>query len=385
MPIPDSEPTVRVRLERHTSSGSARDVGAAGQPLRVTAAGTTSQWDGPIQVSRSGAGWSVSGRGGPLPQAAIAAEAIEINPEPGVACALPGPNGQDLYPGRMRCVIDPDGGWLLLNVLPMEQYIPGVLQAELYAHWPQSTYEAQAIAARSYALMQVIQRKRHLWDVTDSASTQAYMGDASDQTAINAAGATRGQVLSFNGGLVPGYFCSCCGGFPATGTEAVGPNPLNAQAPLSGHAQPFKCKDAPVYAWTRTVNAAAVESALRDWGRSNKNEALAKIGEVVSITSAQTNDHGRATQLQVVDRSGGRATIDPVAMSSALFDLKDGPPMSGWFTAERDGDSLNLSGRGFGHGAGLCQYGAAAMGEASAEGPQIIRFYYPGASITTAW
>lgn len=386
LPLPTEEPVVRVRLEAFGTRSQPRSIGADGQPLTIHGGGAESVWDGPVRVARGADGWIVGGRGGPLPAASAKAAAIDIEPDAGTASALPDDEGtSSLYPGTIRAVTSDPDEWLVLNIVPMEQYLPGVLQAELFDGWPEATYEAQAIAARSFAAMQVAQRMAHDWDVTDTASTQAYMGDASDETAIRAAQATRGKVLSFDGGLVPGYFCSCCGGLPATGVEAVGPNPLNAQSPLQGHKAPIRCEGAPVYTWTRTVSPADVGAALRTWGKGQRDESLSKIGDIESIASADTNAHGRSTRLRVVDQNGRRALIDAVDMSSALFDLDGGPPMSGWFTASREGDQLKLEGRGFGHGAGLCQYGAADMGERGQTAEEIIQFYYPGATISTAW
>ena len=389
LPIPKAEPMVRVRLQRSITASPPLAIGDSGQPLTINGGGTTSAWDGPVSVIRTAKGWIVGGRGGPLPAAAIASDTLDIHPEANVNMVLPGTDTSDrAYPGTMRLVQDDDEhgpAWLLLNVVRMEQYLPGVLQAELYAGWPEPTYQAQAIAARSYATMQVLQRAKRTWDVTDTASTQAYMGVATDRAANWGAQSTRGQVLSWNDGLVPGYFCSCCGGLPATGTEAVGPNPLNATAPLSGHGEPIKCASAPVYSWTRDVDAGALTKALQAWGRFRQDAALTSIGPVDEIVLVNKNAHGRPTQLRIIDRSGNAAHISTVDASSALFDLDGGPPMSGWFSATRQGQTLKLVGRGFGHGAGLCQYGAAAMGEAHATMPGIIQFYYPGVTIRTAW
>ena len=389
LPIPSSEPTVRVRLMRDTTTSKPLAIGDQDQPLTIHGGGTASSWDGPVHVTRTEKGWIIGGRGGPLPQAAIDASTLDILPEPGFGIGLPQTNGPNKhYPGSMRAFQDDDEhgpAWLLLNITPMEQYLPGVLQAELFAGWPTSTYQAQAIAARSYATMQVIQRANRSWDVTDTASTQAYMGGATNQTAQYGAQSTRGQVLSWNDGLVPGYFCSCCGGLPATGTEAVGPNPLNAVVPLGGHIAPMKCASAPVYTWKRDVDADSLTKAFRAWGQDQHNVALTSIGPIDKIQLAGLNVHGRATQLRVIDQSGNTAMINAVDAGSALFDIEGGPPMSGWFSATRDGETLTLVGRGFGHGAGLCQYGAAAMGQSGEPMQHILKFYYPGATIKTAW
>ena len=389
LPIPSSEPTVRVRLMRETATSTPLAIGAQDQPLTIHGGDTTSVWDGPVHVTRTTKGWVVGGRGGPLPQAAIDADTLDIKPETEDGIGLPQSNGPNKrYPGSMRVLQDDDEhgpAWLLLNITPLEQYLPGVLQAELFAGWPLSTYQAQAVAARSYATMQVIQRAKRSWDVTDTASTQAYMGSATDQTARQGAQSTHGQVLSWNGGLVPGYFSSCCGGLPATGTEAVGPNPLNAVAPLSGHAAPIKCASAPVYSWKRDVDADALTKAFQLWGQDQSSGVLTSIGPIDEIQLAELNVHGRATQLRVIDISGNIATISAVDAGAALFDIDGGPPMSGWFSATRDGDTLKLVGRGFGHGAGLCQYGAAAMGESGELVGDILKFYYPGATVKAAW
>jgi stage II sporulation protein D len=364
-------------------------IGDKGQPLTIYGGVSRSQWDGPIHVSRNAKGWVVSGRGGPLSKVAIESNSLDIHPNSGTPVTLLHRKGSpNDYPGFMRVLQDGDvkeHSFLLLNIVPMEQYLPGVLQGELFAGWPDATYQAQAVAARSFATMQVQHRVNRAWDVTDNAATQVYIGTATDKSAIFGAQSTHGQVLSWNGGLVPGYFCSCCGGLPATGTEAVGPNPLNAISPLNGHTAPIKCGKAPVYTWSRDVSAEAVTKAFQACGRDQHNDALESIGIIHEIQHARLNQHGRAMQLRVVDTHGRRALIDTIDASSALFDLKGGPLMSGWFSAKRHGDQLKLTGRGFGHGAGLCQYGASAMGADGNTMQTIIEFYYPGVIIQTAW
>jgi stage II sporulation protein D len=267
----------------------------------------------------------------------------------------------------------------------MEQYLPGVLQAELYNGWPAATFEAQAVAARSFAAMQGQHRQGRNWDVTDTAGTQAYMGLATDPTAQQAVFDTQGQILAFEDNLVPGYFSSCCGGLPATGSDAVGPNPLNALPPLAGHASPIHCSEAPVYSWTLDVSADAAHRAIQDWAQRTGHVPLQQLSGVQQIDAVDHNDHGRPRRLRVVDRGGHEAELNCVDITGILMDLPKGPPMSGWFSAKRVGDQLELEGRGFGHGAGLCQYGAAHMGQTGATGREILAFYYPGAVVQQAW
>jgi len=388
LPLPITEPIMRVRLDRIDGSADPLLLGATSQPLTLSGAGEASHWDGPIEVSRGADGWIIGGRGGPLSSQAILADQIEVIATTPIT--LPGDKGEQdsVYGGSMRLVADDDehgAAFLLLNVVSMEQYLPGVLQAELFNGWPAATFEAQAVAARSFAAMQAHHRAGKHWDVTNTPATQAYMGLATDPVARQAVLDTHGQVLAFGDNLVPGYFSSCCGGLPSAGTDAVGPNPVNAQPPLAGHAGPMQCSEAPVYSWTRSVSAEAVFKALQAWGRHTGSATVQELSGVQGIEPVDHNDHGRPRRLRVVDRGGHEVQLACVDMTTVLMDLPKGPLMSGWFAARRVGDRLELDGRGFGHGAGLCQYGAAEMGRQGASASAILEFYYPGAHVQRVW
>ena len=373
---------MRVRLERLDAHDLPWMLGGHDQPLTITGGGHTSQWDGPVEVSRTASGWVLGGRGGPLGAEALVVSSLDIASASNIVI----PRGT--YPGIIQLLADDDSqgvGILVVNVVPMEQYLPGVLQAELFTGWPQATFEAQAIAARSFASMEAAHRVSMRWDVTDTPATQAYMGIATDPVAAEAVQQTNGQVLAFNNALVPGYFGSCCGGLPATGTEAIGPNPVNAVAPLQGHVPPMYCKEAPVYAWTADVSGAEVHDAVHAWGVHVGNTKVVALGTIDRIEAIDPNHHGRPVRLRLTDTNARTATIDCVDLPGILMDLKDGPPKSGWFSGRRSGGRLHLEGRGFGHGAGLCQYGAAAMGGDGQSADAILRFYYPKAEITTAY
>ena len=388
LPLPTTEPIIRVRLDRIDGSANLLLLGATAQPLTLSGAGEASYWVGPIEVSRGADGWIIGGRGGPLSSQAILADQIEVTATTPIP--VPGDKGErdSVYSGSMRLIVDDNehgAAFLLVNVVPMEQYLPGVLQAELFKGWPAATFKAQAVAARSFASMQAHHREGKHWDVTDTPATQAYMGLATDPVARQAVHDTHGQVLTFGDNLVPGYFSSCCGGLPATGTDAVGPNPVNAQPPLAGHSVPIRCSEAPVYSWTRSVSADAVFKALQAWGRDTGVTSLQQLSGVQVIEPVDHNAHGRPTQLRVVDRGGHEVQLACADMTAVLMDLPKGPPMSGWFSARRVGDRLELHGRGFGHGAGLCQYGAAEMGRQGVSATAILEFYYPGARVQRVW
>lgn len=373
---------MRVRLERLGEHNFPWMLGGPDQPLVITGDGQVSHWDGPVGVSRTSEGWVLGGRGGPLGTRAMGASSLDVKAASNIV--LPG----GTYPGVIRLLADDHShgvGVVVVNVVPMEQYLPGVLQAELFMGWPHATFEAQAIAARSFAAMQAAHRVSSRWDVTDTPATQAYMGVATDPVAIQAVRTTGGQVLAFKDALVPGYFGSCCGGLPSTGTNAIGPHPANAVAPLRGHEAPIHCKDAPVYTWTLDVAAAEVLNAVHAWGVHGGDAALIALGTIDRIEPIDLNEHGRPVRLRLTDTKARTAIIDCVDMPGILMDVKHGPPKSGWFSGRRKGSVLHLQGRGFGHGAGLCQYGAATMAGDGASADSILRFYYPQVEIKAAY
>ena len=376
-------PHVRVLLQR-LHDGDHVVLGNAEQHLQVVSTSGDSTWRGAVRISRPDDHWIIEGDGGPLSGRAAESMSLELFGD-GV---LPGAKGEPdrRYPGQFRVVVT-DGveGWSLINVVTMEQYLPGVLQAELFAGWPAATFEAQAVAARSFATMQVLQRSHAAWDVTDTPATQAYMGHATNDEAWAAVDATEGQLLLFNDALVPGYFSSCCGGLPAVGVDAVGPHEANAIAPLTGHGSPIQCSDAPVYAWTRTVPAEGVHEALQKWAVETGTSDIGRLQGVEQIESAAHNPHGRATMLRITDRGGNEVVVTCGNLVTALASLPQGPLMSGWCTGVRQGDDIVFEGRGYGHGVGLCQYGAARMGRRGRSTRQIIDFYYPGAVIEQRW
>jgi len=375
-PIPREEPTIRVLL-RHVEGDAL--IGTKGGGLRVVG---VSDVDGEsVRITRVEGTWRMDGR--ELPAGTRRRAMLTIRADgPLFVSSRKGRT----YPGEIRCVADPGRAsrFAIINVVTMGDYIPGVLAGELYEGWSDAAFQAQAVAARSYALSEMHQRRDHDWDVTDTPATQAYHGVAFDQ-AVRCAGDTAGEILSWQGSLVPGYFSSCCGGAAATARDAVGPNPVNAVPPLDGHGDPARCTKAPRYRWSERWDPSIVAKALQAWGRREGDDALARIGDIVSMDPVNINDHGRPTHIEAVDRTGHRGSIRCVDLPIVLARSGMTAPPSGWIKAALDGTHLEVEGHGFGHGVGLCQYGAESMGSTGAAKGTILGFYYPGATITKAW
>ena len=206
-------------------------------------------------------------------------------------------------------------------------------------------------------------------DVVASPSSQAYIGVTDDRTAHEAQEMTRGMVLAWGDQLVPGYFSSCCGGLAATAIGRISTSAVNDVPPLMGHDGRDHCTNSPLYDWTIDRSARTLHRRVNAWADHTGHQALGSLTSVKSITVQESNRHGRPTILRITDRSNRTADVDlQDFLSAANFDGSGSPPMrskslwSGWSTGSVDRGRVTLSGHGFGHGVGLCQYGAQELG-----------------------
>ncbi|MDG2424135.1 MAG: SpoIID/LytB domain-containing protein [Phycisphaerales bacterium] len=387
LPIPTEEPIVRVRIRRVIGSLEPVEFAHGGQEVTISdETGNTITRQGPLTVRRDRKGWIVRASDTwKLPRSIQSASWISLMSRGGLE--LTDDSGETRqYAGSVRCVHLPDQRdttWDLIEHVGIESYLPGVLSGELFGHWGKQCQAAQAIAARSFVTMECILRKGRRWDVVDTPGSQVYLGVVGDNVSHEACEMTRGMVLTWGPELVPGYFSSCCGGRAATGSEAIGPNPINSVPPLKGHMGDGYCQEAPLYKWKRECSGADLGAAIR---RSAPKGGPAKsIGTVDRIIIIGRNRHGRGIRLQVRDTAGRKIEMTAEDLLQSSRSLPEGPLFSGWVEGRRKGGRLHLSGHGYGHGAGLCQYGTAAMDSKGMSFWKMIEYYYPGAEIKRAW
>lgn len=398
--IPTAEPTIRVRVASlrggettsvHSSTGwlRVRELGSKHPPLFMR---------GPIIVARHADSWAIADTGGIGPVAGGLAPVEFLPDADGAFLSI----GASRYTGSLVAVAtgSPATGEApgapgidLVNHLPLEMYLPGVLAKELYSHWHAEAFACQAIAARSFACMeaQMNAQRRH-FDVTNTQQSQAYVGMTSLAVANDAAARTRGQVLAWHGDLVPGYYSSCCGGVAGNAIDMIGPNPINDIAPLRSRDQPNACISAPVYRWTIERPADDVSRRLRAWGAAANDAAMRQLGEVAAITIAQTNAHGRPTLFHVRDRgSGGVIDLPARRLREAVDFAAPGAPAvplamrSAFVSVETSGRLLLFHGRGFGHGVGMCQHCAQQLATRGVSHTAMLGEFYPGAQIAQGY
>jgi SpoIID/LytB domain protein len=274
--------------------------------------------------------------------------------------------------------------------VPMESYLPGVIAGELFSHWHPNTFAAQAVAARSYASAQHLQRKTSShFDVTDGPSSQVFLGDVTLEVAHRAVLETKGVVLTWKNTIVPAYYSACCGGLAATAFDAISNSPLHNIDPLLGRAGKDVCTSLAVHKWSIERSHRHLRKRLTKWANTTTGLPFKQLRSIQSITPAQTNKHGRPTTLQVVDQKNTVHIIGAsqfVRAANTTYPTLPSPNPRLWSSnliATRVGATVELRGRGMGHGVGLCQYGSQILAGKNKSWESILFRYYPNVALGT--
>lgn len=277
--------------------------------------------------------------------------------------------------GHMTLFQDGPQKMAVVVSLPMEQYLIGVMQGEVGENWPAEALKAQAIAARSYAMAVMNERASKPYDVATTTRDQVYTSKIKIPTPIQAAVLdTQGQVLRYKGHTLRAYYHSCCGGegesFDAMWQD-LAPGKTKPDFPPAA-ARDLFCKKSPNRKWELKMTEADFLQSLR-----SKSPQLASASQVSFLTAP----NGRITSVTLSD---GKT---PMRISGNQFRKALGyeTVKSTWFKMKRHGNSVVITGRGYGHGVGLCQWGAKGMAEKGKKSQEILQFYYPGTSIAGAY
>lgn len=254
----------------------------------------------------------------------------------------------------------------VVNVVELEKYIKGVLPSEVPDRWPMETLKAQAIAARTYAFY-VKQGKRHaLYDLTNDIFSQVYGGRSREKYRTNlAVDWTKGLVLAYDNKFLPSYYHSTCAGH----TENVRELWNQEIGALAGQPCIF-CKDSPHASWKKNMRLKDIQDKL--------NEHDYRLGLIREIQVVERNRSQRIKTLKIVARDGKEVLISGKDFRNIL-----GPNIlkSNSYDIEMKGYYVDFFGRGWGHGVGLCQWGARAMAQQQYRFEDILKYYYPGAKI----
>jgi stage II sporulation protein D len=279
-------------------------------------------------------------------------------------------------------------GFNLVNYLPVEHYLRGVVPLELGHHPPAAleALKAQAVAARTYTYNKIASRRLQLYDVLPTVADQVYGGKGVEYALANLAIAqTRDRVLCYKGTLIAAYYHSTCGGQTANIEDVWDKSPqpyLRSVADRNGAGEAW-CSASRYLNWEYRWSRPALEAIVQRYAASSARGPYQRPLSAIQIDSRFAC--GRVGTLVVhssagILQSGGdkvrfllrRPTAgNPILPSARLSQVR------------LEGAEVVVSGQGYGHGVGMCQMGALGRARAGQGWEQILKAYYRGVDCAT--
>ena len=316
------------------------------------------------------------------------------------------------FEGSLHIVVEADH-IVAINKLPVERYLTSVISSEMSASASLEFLKAHAVISRSWLLAQIEKRRRHeqggdsffsftkkddelirwydredhtIFDVCADDHCQRYQGitKASSKQVAEAINETRGQVLTYGQEICDARFHKCCGGqteeYQYCWEDTPKPYLVSFEDPycntsdktiLKQVLNDFDQETPDFYRWTVEYTQAALSELV---SRKLKED----FGEIQELIPLERGKSGRIWKLKIV---GTKKTFTIGKELEIRRALSETHLLSSAFDVERQGDRFILHGKGWGHGVGLCQIGAAVMGEQGKTYDEILLFYYRGANI----
>jgi stage II sporulation protein D len=290
---------------------------------------------------------------------------------------------------RLQAAHAPDvvaaGNWVIswqreglraLLTLPSEAYVLAALNGEAAPDEPMASLKAMAISIRTFALVNANRHQADGFGLCDSTHCQALRLDKPRPEVERAARETAGETLWWNGQRAHIYYTQHCGGMSESASNVW---PAEQAAYLAGHGADSYCLRRSSAQWHAQISLTQLNKIFREqgWHTPSPIEAIRVI---------KHSPTGRAELLEVAG-NGAPAQLSASSFRFAVDRALGWNQMrSDWYTAAVSGGSLDITGRGYGHGVGLCQAGAFEMAAEGHSDAEILNFYYPGAvaGVTTA-
>ena len=260
------------------------------------------------------------------------------------------------------------------KTMKMEEYIAGVVAGEMKPDWPVQALAAQAIVARTFTLEEIENKggvpERGTQASTDIKEFQAYNAKEVNDNVKKAVEMTRGMVAVYQGKPIRTWFHASAGGITATAKEGL--NFREAEPPYIQSVQsPDELAPADVKNWTASFGKMEVIATLSKMGQ--------KVASINSVEIGEKGPSGRATTLVFnkdvkVSAADFRVQIGSTELKSMLLDK-----------VVVEGDKVTFSGKGYGHGVGMSQWGAHKMAKEGKKPEDIVNHYFKGVTVEKQW
>ncbi len=303
--------------------------------------------------------------------------------------------GNKEYRGKLQILHTAGNNLVPINILTLDEYVQGIIAAEMPAGFPQQALRAQAVLARTYALKHLGKHKYYGYDLCDSQNCQVYHGVNAETDEGNAAVEnTLGQTLAYHNKPIEGVFSANCGGATQSAKDAgwsetpylqtvsdyqefdfekLEPYHFKAllQYPSAAYSQYNKHVSPAAFRWARVVS----EEELREVIKNQKKD----IGPITALIPLQRSRAGYVTKLLV---KGTQGTVTLHKENVIRNNLSLGMLRSSYFIVQPNYENRRLKyfvfyGGGWGHGVGFCQTGAAGRADAGQTYPEILHHYFP--------
>jgi len=321
----------------------------------------------PIVIQPDRRGLRINGRIFPVPRIRIEATSGTLDLSVLEGASGPGRKGSPrewLIDGTIE-VSHHGSKLLVINRVGLEEYVAGVVSGEINTKWHPEALKAQAVAARTYVLYKRIQNSEQPYDVVSSVQDQVYLGRAHiNERVWEAVMRTKGRVVTFDDRPIYAAYSSTAAG-PTEDALYVWALDLPY---LKGVECPFDEK-APRYHWRTAIPIETLEQRLR--------KEQFHVGTIATITPYTFTPSGRVDRISILHSRGQTILrgqdLRRVVGYSKIFSTQ--------FRIESFGHQIVISGRGAGHGVGMCQWGMKEMAELGYTYEAILQYYYPGTTL----
>ena len=297
------------------------------------------------------------------------------------------------FAGSLEIRDNADGTQTAINTIDLEEYLCSVISSEMNANSPMELLKAHAVISRSWAIRAMQKPNHEGFDVCADDHCQRYEGlRRMNERAVEAVHATAGQVLMYGDAVCDCRYYKCCGGK----TEIWRTCWEDIDVPYIQSVTCDYCKSPSPKVLRLVLNDYDQETKdFRDWRVTYSQEELSEIihtksgidfGEIIDLIPLHRGASGRIDSLKIVGTKhteviGKELKIRYWLSKSCLY--------SSWFEVEKtitnnlSPITFTLIGHGWGHGAGLCQIGAAVMASEGKKYEEILSYYYVGSRLST--